>query len=137
MDALCEVLGVIRLTGADFLEMELRAQWSCLTAPAREADHVIAFHLLAEGICYARLVDGEFVELTEGELVMFPGGDPRVLATASDASLQLEPTENTGESLSYLKRTRSCPSSPAAKAARRASCAGTWPAIGGSPSRSC
>ena len=36
MDALSEVLGAVRLTGAVFLEMELRAQWSYLTAPARK-----------------------------------------------------------------------------------------------------
>jgi len=112
MDALSEVLGVIRLTGAVFLEMELRAQWSYLTAPARaiadvlmpEADHVIPYHVLLEGTCYARLVDGKFVELSAGELVMFPAGDRHVLATATDASRQLAPTEITGESLSYLKR---------------------------------
>jgi AraC-like DNA-binding protein len=117
MDALSEVLGVIRLTGAVFLEMELRAQWSYLTAPARaiadvlmpEADHVIPYHLLLEGTCYARLLDGEFVELSAGELVMFPAGDRHVLATASDASLQLAPTEITGESLSYLKRNEIMP----------------------------
>jgi AraC family transcriptional regulator, alkane utilization regulator len=63
MDALSDVLGVIRLTGAVFLQMELRAQWSYLTAPARAiadvlmpdaADHVIPFHLLLEGTCFAR-----------------------------------------------------------------------------------
>ena len=57
MDALSDVLSVIRLTGAVFLEMDLRAQWSYLTAPARkiaevlmpDADHVIPYHLLLEG----------------------------------------------------------------------------------------
>jgi AraC-like DNA-binding protein len=112
MDALSEVLGVIRLTGALFLEMELRAQWSYLTAPARsiadvlmpEADHVIPYHLLLEGTCYARLPDGDFVDLAAGDMIMFPAGDRHVLATASEKSLQLEPTEITGESLSFLKR---------------------------------
>jgi AraC-like DNA-binding protein len=117
MDALSEVLGVIRLTGAVFLEMELRAQWSYLTAPARkiadvlmpDADHVIPYHLLMEGKCFARLVDGDFVELAEGDLVMFPAGDRHVLATASDASLTLEPTEISGESLDLLRRNEIVP----------------------------
>ena len=64
MDALSEVLGAIRLTGAVFLDMEMRAQWSYLTAPARKiadvlmpkADHVIPYHLVTEGTCYARLL---------------------------------------------------------------------------------
>lgn len=117
MDALSEVLGAIRLTGAVFLEMELRAQWSYLTAPARkiadvlmpEADHVIPYHLLMEGTCFARLLDGEFVELAAGDLVMFPAGDRHVLATASDASLALDPIEITCESLDLLRRNEIAP----------------------------
>ena len=117
MDALSDVLSVVRLTGAVFLEMELRAQWSYLTAPARkiahvlmpDADHVIPYHLLMEGTCFARLLDGEFVELAAGDVVMFPAGDRHVLATASDVSRQLEPTEITGESLSLLRRNEIVP----------------------------
>ena len=110
MDALSDVLGSVRLTGAVFLEMELRAQWSYLTAPARKiadvlmpaADHVIPYHLVMEGTCYARLVDGDPVELHGGDLIMFPAGDRHVLATASEAALRLPPTEITGESLDKL-----------------------------------
>ena len=80
MDALSEVLGAVRLTGAVFLEMELHAQWSYVTAPARkiadvlmpDADHVIPFHLITEGQCYARLLDGDPVELAAGDLLLFP-----------------------------------------------------------------
>ena len=90
--------------------MELRAQWSYLTAPARRiadvlmpaADHVIPYHLVTQGTCYARLVDGDPVELHAGDLIMFPAGDRHVLATASEAALRLEPTEITGESLDKL-----------------------------------
>ncbi|HET9351589.1 MAG TPA: AraC family transcriptional regulator, partial [Burkholderiales bacterium] len=108
--ALSDVLSSVRLTGAVFLEMELRARWAYLTAPARNiadvlmpsADHVIPYHLVTEGKCYARLVDGEAVELDAGDLIMFPAGDRHVLATASDGGLQLEPTDITGESLDQL-----------------------------------
>jgi AraC-like DNA-binding protein len=112
MDALSEVLRVVRLTGAVFLEMAMRAQWSYLTAPARtiadvlmpDADHVIPYHLLTEGTCYARLVDGDPVELHAGDVILFPAGDRHVLATASDAALRLRPVELTGESLHRLLR---------------------------------
>jgi hypothetical protein len=88
-----------------------------LTAPARaiadvlmpDADHVIPYHLLLEGTCFARLPDGEFVQLDAGDLVMFPAGDRHVLATASDVSRQITPTEITGESLSFLKRNEVVP----------------------------
>ena len=113
MDALSEVLGAVRLTGAVFLELELRAQWSFLTAPARkiadvlmpEADHVIPFHLVTEGACYARLLDGDPVELHAGDLILFPASDRHVLAAANEAALRLAPFEIGGESLDgFLKR---------------------------------
>lgn len=110
MDALSEVLGAVRLTGAVFLEMQMRAGWSILTAPARkiadvlmpEADHVIPFHLVIEGGCYARLVDDGPVELSAGDLILFPDGDRHVLTAASANALHLEPTEVTGEVLDQL-----------------------------------
>jgi AraC-like DNA-binding protein len=110
MDALSAVLGAIRLTGAVFLDMELRAQWSYLTAPARKiadvlmpnADHVIPYHLVTEGTCYARLLDGAPVELRAGDLILFPAGDRHVLATASEAALRLKPVDITGDTLDKL-----------------------------------
>jgi AraC family transcriptional regulator, alkane utilization regulator len=110
MDALSEVLRAIRLTGAVFLDMELHAQWSYVTAPARkiadvlmpEADHVIPFHLVTEGSCSARLLDGDPVELHTGDLILFPAGDRHVLSTASAAGLRLKPTDITGETLEKL-----------------------------------
>lgn len=110
MDALSDVLGAIRLTGAVFLEMELRAHWSYLTAPARaiadvlmpEADHVIPYHLLTEGTCHARLIDGDPVKLRTGDLLLFPNGDRHMLAATSEAALRLKPIEITGESLDQL-----------------------------------
>jgi len=110
-DALSEALGAIRLTGAVFLDIELRADWSYLTAPARKiadvlipaADHVIPYHLVTAGRCYVRLVDGDSaVELRAGDLILFPAGDRHVLATASDAALRLKPIDVTGESLDKL-----------------------------------
>jgi AraC family transcriptional regulator, alkane utilization regulator len=113
MDALSDVLGAVRLTGAVFLEMELHEQWSYLTAPARaiadvlmpDADHVVPFHLLSEGKCYARLPDGDAVELGAGDLILFPAGDRHVLTAQSAAALRLKPVEITGKSLhTLLKR---------------------------------
>jgi len=110
MDVLSEVLAAIRLTGAVFLDMELHAQWSYITAPARaiadvlmpNADHVIPYHLVTEGACYARLLDGDPVELHAGDLILFPAGDRHMLATASTVALRLKPIEITGESLGNL-----------------------------------
>jgi AraC-like DNA-binding protein len=110
MDALSEVLSAVRLTGAVFLEMQMRENWSYLTAPARaiadvimpEADHVISYHLLLSGQCYARLPEGEPVKLRAGEVVMFPGGDRHILATGSRSGLRMQPTDISGESLHLM-----------------------------------
>jgi AraC family transcriptional regulator, alkane utilization regulator len=110
MNALSEVLRAIRLTGAVFLDMELHAQWSYVTAPARkiadvlmpEADHVIPFHLVTQGSCSARLLDGDPVALHAGDLILFPAGDRHVLSTASEVGLRLKPTDITGETLEKL-----------------------------------
>jgi AraC-like DNA-binding protein len=112
MDALSDVLGAVRLTGAVFLELEMRDQWSILTAPARkiadalmpEADHVIPFHLVTEGRCYGRLVDGDPVELQAGDLILFAAGDRHILSAASKDALRMKPAELTGESLDRLLR---------------------------------
>lgn len=110
MDTLSEVLGAIRLTGAVFLEMTLREQWSYKTAPARaitdvlmpHADHVIPYHLVTAGACYARLIDGEPVALQTGDVILFPAGDRHVLAAAHRSALDLKPVEITGHSLRSL-----------------------------------
>jgi AraC-like DNA-binding protein len=110
MDALSEVLGAVRLTAAVFLKVEFRDQWSYLTAPSRmiadvlmpDADHIIPYHLVTEGMCYARLLDGDPVKLAAGDLILFPAGDQHVLATASEAGLRLKPLPMTGDSLDKL-----------------------------------
>jgi AraC-like DNA-binding protein len=109
MDALSEVLRAVRLTGAVFFDLQLRAQWSYLTAPARkiadvimpDADHVIPFHLITQGTCYARLPDGDFSKLDAGDLILFPAGDRHVLATPG--ALKAKPADITGESLDQLR----------------------------------
>ena len=90
MDALSHVLSAIRLTGAVFLEAELRAGWSYVTPPASsigallmpEAEHIIPYHLVTEGACKAHLLDGVPVELKLGDLIIFPHGDQHVLANS-------------------------------------------------------
>jgi len=107
MDALSDVLSAVRLTGAVFLEMEMRESWSYLTAPARAiadvlmpaADHVIPYHLLLSGSCHARLPDGEPVKMRAGEIVMFPAGDRHILAAGNPSGLRLQPVDLSGENL--------------------------------------
>jgi len=89
MDALSEILRVIKLDSAIFFNAEFSEPW-CLASPesrklapvlARGAGHVIIYHLLCEGRAYAQLEDGERVALSAGDLVTFPHGHGHVLGS--------------------------------------------------------
>lgn len=87
MDVLSEVLSAIRLEGALFFNAEFTAPW-CLSSsgaagiapllPSQGA-HVIPFHFLTDGRAYASLEGGDRVELSAGDIVIFPGGDCHLL----------------------------------------------------------
>jgi AraC-like DNA-binding protein len=89
MDALSEILRVIKLDSAVYFNAEFCEPW-CLASPesrtlstilSRGNAHVIIFHLLCEGRAYAQLedVESERVALSAGDLVTFSHGHRRVL----------------------------------------------------------
>ena len=87
MDALSEVLRVIRLDSAIYFNAEFTEPW-CLTTPqsralaptlTRGAAHVIIYHLLCEGRAYVQVEGGEPIPLRAGDLVTFPHGHRHVL----------------------------------------------------------
>jgi AraC-like DNA-binding protein len=92
MDALSEVLKVVKLDGAMFFNAEFSAPWNFASpgshkmAPllAADADHVIIFHLVTEGRGFAKLADGARVALEAGDIVIFPHGDPHCLENGSN-----------------------------------------------------
>jgi len=91
MDVLSDVLRVVRLDGALFFNGEFSAPWcvsstrSATIAPllSPHAGHLIIFHFLTEGRAYAKLPDGERVELTAGDIVVFPHGDAHFLGNGT------------------------------------------------------
>lgn len=87
MDALSELLRVIRLDSAIFFNAEFSEPW-CLSSPHSQrlaaifeqgTRHVIIYHLLCEGLAYAELPGGERVTLVPGDLVSFPHGHEHFL----------------------------------------------------------
>jgi AraC-like DNA-binding protein len=91
VDVLSEVLRVVRLEGAVFFNGEFSAPW-CLSEPrsttiasyvSPEAGHLILYHYLTEGRAYAKLPGGRREELTAGDVVIFPHGDPHLLGNGS------------------------------------------------------
>ena len=88
-DALSDVLKTVRLTGAIFYDITARASWVAEQQP-RElilsrilpgAQHLIAYHVVIEGRCYANTIGGEPVALEAGDAIVFTNGDPHVVST--------------------------------------------------------
>jgi AraC-like DNA-binding protein len=89
-DALSEVFRAVRLGGVLFFSVEARGPWVAETPGASQvahrvlpgADHVIEYHVITEGTCWAALVGGQSVQLEKGDVVVFPHGDPHVMSSA-------------------------------------------------------
>jgi AraC-like DNA-binding protein len=89
MDPLSDLLRVVRLDGAYFYAIEAAEPWSVETMAAREltprimpsSEHLISYHILTEGSCFGGLVGEEQVELTSGDVIVFPHGDPHVMSS--------------------------------------------------------
>jgi AraC-like DNA-binding protein len=92
VDALSELLRVIRLDSALFLNAEFSEPWCLNSPPAPELApvlsdgslHVIIFHLLSEGSAFVELCSGERVKLGPGDIVTFPHGDGHLLGNGAD-----------------------------------------------------
>jgi AraC-like DNA-binding protein len=89
-DVLSDVLRSVRLTGAVYFDFELSSPWVAEAPPSREiapivmpgAQRVIEYHLVARGSCWAHAVGDAPIRLDEGDLIIFPQGDPHVLSSA-------------------------------------------------------
>ena len=92
MDVLSDVLRGVRLTGAVFFDMEAHSPWVGTTPSASviaglvmpEAEHVICFHVLTAGACWAELADGSLppVRLGAGDVVVISKGDAHYLCSS-------------------------------------------------------
>jgi AraC-like DNA-binding protein len=90
-DALSDVLKTVRLTGAAYFDVVAQEPWS-VHSPSRDlilprvlpgADHLIAYHVVTAGRCFARLVDGEAIPLETGEVVVFTNADPHIMSSSA------------------------------------------------------
>jgi AraC-like DNA-binding protein len=96
MDPLSDVLRAVRLTGAFFYLVEASAPWSVLTAPARElaprilpaSEHLISYHILTSGHCWAGLEGQPQVRMEPGDVVVFAHGDPHLMSSDQGRRVQ-------------------------------------------------
>jgi AraC-like DNA-binding protein len=89
-DALSDVLKMVRLAGAAFFDVVASSPW-VLASPPREmilpkilpgADHLIAYHVVTMGRCFATIVGGQPIPLEAGEVIVFTNCDPHVMSSS-------------------------------------------------------
>jgi AraC-like DNA-binding protein len=93
-DALSEVLRTVKLTGAVFVTIDVSPPWSSPVPSADtlgpiimpSAQHLISYHLITTGSCWAIPQQGEPVPLNAGDVIVFPGGDPHMLSSEPKAA---------------------------------------------------
>jgi AraC-like DNA-binding protein len=89
MDALSDVLRLVRLAGGVFLHAEFTAPWCFLSrvTPAdcggllQGAQHLVLYHYVAEGRLRAQLPGGDALEIEAGEVVIFPHNHEHLLGS--------------------------------------------------------
>jgi AraC-like DNA-binding protein len=89
-DALSNLLKTARLTGATFFDIEAQDPWAVRSpAPASilprilpGADHLISYHVVTAGRCFARIVGEQPIVVEAGEVVVFTHSDPHIMSSS-------------------------------------------------------
>jgi AraC-like DNA-binding protein len=89
-DPLSDVLRAVRLTSAVFFSVDCTNPWVAETPSGRElgpyimpgVEHVIEYHVVTSGGCWAGIVDEPAVQLSAGDIIVFPQGDSHVMSSA-------------------------------------------------------
>ncbi|MFZ0621762.1 MAG: AraC family transcriptional regulator [Pseudolabrys sp.] len=89
-DVLSDLLRTVRLTGATFFDVTVREPWVA-EQPPREmilrkilpgAEHLIAYHVVVEGRCFAGIIGEKPIVVEAGEVIVFTNGDPHALSSS-------------------------------------------------------
>lgn len=89
-DTLSQVLRAVRLRGAVFFTVQARGTWVTEAPAARDvaaevfpgAGHVMEYHLMVRGRCFAGIAGQEPVALEAGDAIVFPQGDAHTVSSA-------------------------------------------------------
>ncbi len=107
MDALSDLLQVVRLDGAFFYAVEAAEPWGVESVGASElaprilpgAEHLISYHILTKGRAYGGVLGQQQVELAPGDVIIFPHGDANLMS--SDRGLRIGPDVDTSAPARY------------------------------------
>src|SRR6188768_909277 len=94
MDAFSEVLNGVRLKGAMFFRAEFSAPWQLSTPHCRAlaptlapgAPHMLIYHFVVDGSARVCLEGEPEIDLSPGDIVLFPHGDPHHLSSGSGSN---------------------------------------------------
>jgi len=89
-DILSDVLRSVRLRGALFFFVNGGESWVAEAPAARDiaarvmpgSEHVMEYHVVTRGECWAAIVGEEPVRMQPGDIILFPHGDPHVMSSA-------------------------------------------------------
>jgi AraC-like DNA-binding protein len=89
MDALSEILKVVRLSSAVFFHARFTAPWCFQTPQAASvaqtlhpgAERLILYHFVADGSCEVAMEGQPPMQLTAGDIIVFPHGDAHRMAS--------------------------------------------------------
>ncbi len=95
-DTLSDVLRAVRLTGAVFIDVDvdIGVPWASWAPASKhliplimpDAQHLMSYHLVMDGACFAIQKNQEPIKLEAGDLIVFPHGDGHTMCT--DASMR-------------------------------------------------
>jgi AraC-like DNA-binding protein len=96
-DVLSDVLRTVRLTGALFFRLDASSPWAdavpaaseCAAALLPGAQHVVSYHIVTRGSCWASLAGGTPVRLEAGDVFVVPQGDAYVMSSAPGLRSQM------------------------------------------------
>ena len=92
MDALSDVLRVVRLKGGVFLHAEFTAPWCISSEVTPEdcgsllegAEHLVLYHYVVEGRLLVQIAGSEPIEVGAGEVIIFPHNHGHLLGSRLD-----------------------------------------------------
>ncbi len=108
VDVLSDVLRSVRLTGSMFFLVEASTPWTSRLPAASVfaaavlpvAQHVISYHVLTQGNCWAAIEGDVPQRLEAGDIFVVPHGDPHFLAATPGTQGELD----TDEALWFLRK---------------------------------
>lgn len=91
-DTLSDVLRSVRLRSAVFFYVSCDGTWAAETPPSREiaaavmpgAEHVLEYHVVTGGECWAAVAGEPSRKLVRGDIVLLPQGDAHVISSGPD-----------------------------------------------------